>query len=1092
MRQWTGWTAVAAAGLGLAMMTAAGAQAPAAPAPGSYTALYWRYVGPPGNRTDAVSGVPGDPMTYYSGTASGGIFKTTDGGLHWQAIFDHEPVLSIGALAVASSDHNVVWAGTGEAFIRSHISIGDGVYKSTDAGATWQHMGLDQTGRIARIVIDPTNPDVVLACALGTTYGPQPERGVYRSADGGATWTKSLFVDENTGCNGLAMDPSNPRILFAGMWQFVQHTWNEDSGGPSSGIYKSTDEGRTWTHLTGHGLPHSPLGKINLAIAPSDPQRVYAMIETGDGTVENGQPTQIGVLWMSDNSGASWTLMNSNPGLQSRTQYFNRPAVSSDNPNEIYFCGNSFLHSLDAGRDLARMGSPGGDNHDMWIDPNNASNMAVANDSGISISHDRGAIWNHVPLPIAQIYHVATDNDVPYHLFGNKQDGGSYMGPSQTGSRGFGGRGGRGGAAQVGAPIPSAAWTSVGGGESGWAQPDPADNNIVWSSGSGDGSLGGVVTREDLRTGQIRNVEIWPDDTLGAPADQVKYRFMWEFPLMFSPFDHNTVYAASQVIHVTHDGGASWQVMSPDLTRNDKSKQGYSGGLTRDNIGVQYFDTVFSVAESPKQKGLIWAGTNDGLVQLTRDDGKTWTNLSANLPGKPEYGIVSNIEPSYFDASTAYLTVDAHQMDDRDPYVYRTTDYGATWTKITDGLPTTEPNSYAHEVIEDPNHQGLLFLGTEGGVFVSFDAGDHWQSLQNNLPHVPVYGLTVQKRQHDLDIATYGRGFWILDDITPLEQLATSSTGAAATLFPIRPAYEFRGGGGFGRGGNDATEGNNPPAGPDITYYLPQAAEGRGRLSIVDAAGKTVRTLAAPTGAGLHRVWWDMRGTASAPLRLYTMPPHMPSVTLNAAGWRNVPYVSPMTLSYPPGAYTVKLTVGGQTYSQPLELRKDPRSPATPADFAAQFKLEQAIYGEFNQYARLLDETEAVRVQLRALGVTLRLDGNGRPLTQQAQTVDAKLVALEAKLFKNETSGQGEDEDRQAPGLGGTLDFLYQDVASADYPPTQQEVEVNQLILQRLAADRAELGQIESRDVAALNAALAQHKLAGISVAPAAPGPQRP
>ncbi|HXE31232.1 MAG TPA: hypothetical protein VN515_05475 [Terriglobales bacterium] len=1066
-----------------AVATAAMLAAAQSPSAASFNQLRWRYIGPPGNRTDAVTGVPGDPMTYYSGSAAGGIFKTTDGGLHWRPIFDAEPVMSIGALTVAPSDHNIVWAGTGEAYLRSHVSIGGGIYKSTDAGATWKFMGLEKTGRIGHIAVDPQNPNVVLACALGTTYGPQPDRGVFRSTDGGATWTKTLFVDEGTGCSDLAMDRSNPSILFAGMWQFEQKTWGQQSGGPSSGLFKSTDGGATWTKLTGHGLPHSPLGKIDVAIAPSNPQRVYAMIETGDGFVIDGKPTQTGVLWMSDDDGATWQLMSSDDGLQSRTHYYNFTAVSSDNENEIYFLGNTFFHSLDGGRDLARMASPGGDNHDMWIDPTNANNMAVANDSGVSITHDRGTVWNHISLPIAQIYHVTTDNAVPYHVFGNKQDGSSYMGPSQTGAGGRGGRGGRGGAVALGAPIPSSDWTSVGGGESGWAQPDPVDNNIVWSSGSGDGSLGGVVTRMDLRSGQIRNVEIWPDDTLGSHASQVKYRFMWEFPLMFSPFDHNTLYAGSQFVHVTHDGGQSWQIISPDLTLNDKSKQQNSGGLTQDNIGVEYFDTVFSIAESPKQRGLIWVGTNDGQVQLTKDGGKNWSNLSKNLPGLPQYATISNIEPSHFEAGTAYLTVDGHLVDNRDPYVYKTTDFGATWTKITSGLPTA-PNGYAHQVIEDPSKEGLLFLGTEGGIYVSFNAGGQWQPLQNNLPHVPVYGLTVQTRAHDLDIATYGRGFWIMDDITPLERAAGGDTAAA--LLPIRDAYEFRGaGGGFG-GGNDNTQGNNPPAGADINYVLPEATRGV-RISIVNAAGETVRAMNAPGNAGVNRVWWDFRENPMAPIVVRTVPPGMPSVTLNAQGTRPAPYLSAITLTDPPGAYTVKLSAGGVESSQPLTVLKDPRSPGTTADFTAQFKLERAIRDEMAQFTDLLNQAEALRVQLHALDVSLRLNRDGAALRTQAGGVDQKLVALEGLLYKNETTGQGEDEDRVPAELGDSLDHLFQDVGSADYPPTNQEIEVNNLLIQRLADDRAQLNGIVKTDIAPLNAALSQHQAGSIAVPAEAP-----
>ncbi len=996
-------------------------------------------------------------MTYYSGTAAGGIFKTTDGGMHFRPVFDAEPVMSIGALAVADSDHNVVWAGTGESFFRSHVSIGAGVYKSTDAGATWKLMGLEKTGRIARIVIDPKNPETVLACAMGTLYGPQPERGVYRSTDGGNTWALTLHVDDNTACSELAMDPSNPRILFAGMWQFEDKTWGQTSGGPGSGLFKSTDGGQHWTRLQGHGLPPSPWGKVNVAIAPSNPQRVYAMIETGDGFVIDGKKTTPGVLWASSDDGASWQLMSTNDGLQSRTHYYNRVEVSSDNENELYFMGNTYYHSLDGGRTVTQTASPGGDNHDVWIDPKDAKNIAVANDSGISITHDRAAVWNHVQLPIAQMYHVTTDNAIPYHVFGNKQDGSSYMGPSQTGAAGRGGRGGgRGGAIALGGPIPSSDWKSVGGGESGWAQPDPVDNHIVWSSGSGDGSMGGIVTRLDLRTGQIRNVEIWPDDTLGASASEVKYRFMWEFPLMFSPFDHNTLYAGSQFVHVTHDGGQSWQIISPDLTLNDKSKQQGSGGLTQDNIGVEYFDTVFAIAESPKQRGLIWAGTNDGLVQLTRDGGKNWANLTANLPGLPKYLTISNIEPSHFAAGTAYLTADGHQVDNRDPWVYKTTDFGATWTKITNGLPMAA-NGYAHQVIEDPAREGLLFLGTEGGVYVSFNAGGEWQPLQNNLPHVPVYGLTVQTAAHDLDIATYGRGFWIMDDITPLERAAAAE---AAGLLPIRPAYEFRGsGGGFG-GGNDNTQGNNPPAGADIDYYLPEAVRGRAQISIVDAAGATVRTLNGPAAAGVNRVWWDFRANSGRAIMVRTVPANMPSVTLNANGERPAPSVTPITLNEPPGAYTVKLTVGDVQSSQPLEVLKDPRSPATPADFAAQFKLEQAIQAEMNEYAALLDHVEALRVSLHAQDVVLSLDTNSSAKREAIAATDQKLVDLEGKLFKNQITGLGEDEDREAPTLGDEIDHLFSEVASGDFPPTAQAVEVNQLLVQKLSQLKTEFATI--------------------------------
>ncbi|MDQ3172856.1 MAG: sialidase, partial [Acidobacteriota bacterium] len=561
-------------------------------------ALRYRYIGPVGNRLTSVVGLSGQPNIYFVGAASGGIFKTTDGGVHWEPIFDEQPVSSIGSLAIAPSDPNIVWAGTGEAWIRSHISVGQGIYKSTDAGKTWTLMGLEKSGRIGRIVIDPRNPDIVLAAALGHAYGPQQERGVFRTTDGGKTWERVLFTDENTGCSDLVMDPSNPRILFAGMWPLVIRTWGRESGGPGSGLFKSTDGGVTWKKLTGRGLPSRTTGKFALAIARSNPNRIYALIETGDGVPLNGKETDRGKMWRSDDGGDTWRLMSYDRNMGGRTHYYFRTEVSPDNPNETYYLTAGFAVSLDGG-ETARLasfaGSPGGDNHDIWIDPTNANRMAVANDGGVSISVNRGRSWYRVQLPIAQMYHVTVDNRVPYYVYGNEQDDPSYRGPSRTGGGGFGG-----------GQIPRSAWHAVAGGESGWATPDPIDPNIIWSSASGSGSVGGIVERYDLRNGQARNVEVWPDQTNGSPAGELKYRFIWTFPLTISPHDHKKVYVGSQHVHQTTDDGQSWQIISPDLTTNDKSKQGFSGGLTGDNIGVEYFATLFAIAESPKEKGLIW------------------------------------------------------------------------------------------------------------------------------------------------------------------------------------------------------------------------------------------------------------------------------------------------------------------------------------------------------------------------------------------------------------------------------------------------------------------------------------------------------
>src|SRR5215831_16678838 len=733
--------------------------------------LRWRYIGPVGNRVTSIVGVPGQPYIYYAGSASGGIFKTVDGGIHWEPIFDAQPVSSIGSLEIAASKPDIVWAGTGEPWIRSHISVGQGIYKSTDAGKTWQLMGLEKTGRIGHVVIDPKNPEIVMACAVGHAYGPQQERGVFRTTDGGQTWSRVLFTDENSGCSDLVMDPNDPKTLFAGMWPLVIHTWGRESGGPGSGLFVSHDEGATWTRITGHGLPSRMTGKWGLAIARSNSKRIYALIETGDGVPYNGQDTDGGKLWRSDDGGENWKLMSYDRRMGGRTHYYFRVEVSPDNEDEVHFLTNPYSRSTDGGQTILGgggpggggggggfQGTPGGDNHDIWIDPTQPDRIAVANDAGVSLSVTRGKSWQRIQLPNGQLYHVTTDNQIPYYVYGNRQDGPSYRGPSRTGGGGFGGGGGGGGGG-FGAPIPRSTWIGIAGGESGWATPDPVDNNIIWSSASGSGSVGGIVERFDLKTGQARNVEVWPDQVNGSPAADLKYRFLWTMPLTISPHDHNKVYVGSQFVHETTDGGNSWRVISPDLTSNDKSKQGFSGGLTGDNIGVEYAGVVFAIAESRLDKGLIWAGTNDGLVQVTRD-GKNWTNVTKNIPGLPPWGTVSNIEPSRYNAGTAYITVDFHQVNNRDPFVYKTSDYGKTWKAITNGIPHSML-SYAHCIREDPVRKGLLYVGTENALYVSFDDGENWQPLQAGLPHAPVYWIVIQPRFNDLVVATYGRGFWI-------------------------------------------------------------------------------------------------------------------------------------------------------------------------------------------------------------------------------------------------------------------------------------------------------------------------------------------
>lgn len=1030
------------------------AAAAAASASEPWSGLHWRNIGPEGNRFSAAAGIPGDPLTYYVGAASGGVWKTTDGGTNWRSLFDDQIVQSIGSIAVARSDKNVVWVGTGEGKIRSHISVGQGVYKSTDAGETWTLTGLEKTARIPRIVVHPQDPNTVLACALGHAYGPQQERGVYRTTDGGATWTRVLFVDENTGCSDIAMDPSNPRVLFAGMWQLEIHTYGRTSGGPGSGLFVSRDGGTTWTRLKGNGLPTKPVGKVAVAIAHSNPQRVYAMIETGDGIPWNGEPTENGQLWRSEDGGRQWSLISRDRNVMGRAHYYSRMAVAADDEDETYFLTASFSKSIDGGRtvDVVRRGqAPGGDHHDMWIDPTNANRMIVAHDQGLSISQNRGRTWYRQRLTNAQMYHVTVDNMIPYNVFGNKQDEPTYRGPSN--SRLGGGR------------IVRGQWHAVGGGESGWATPDPTDPNIIWSTASGSGMVGGIVVRFEESRRQFRSVEIWPKQSNG-PAEGVKYRFVWDSPLQISPWDHNTIYVGSQHIHRTRDGGQSWQIISPDLTLNDRSRMGSSGGLTGDNIGVEYAGVVYSIAESAKERGLIWAGTNDGLVHVSRDTGATWTNVTANIPNLPVWGSVRSIAPSKYDAATAYIAVDFHQMNSRDPFVYKTTDYGKTWKSITNGLPR-DNLSYAKIIIEDPVRRGLLYLGTENAIYVSFDAGEQWQSLQADLPHAPVSGIVVQEHFNDLVISTYGRGFFILDDIGPLQQLTPEVTNSAAHLFTLRAAYRFRPITNPSSSYDDPTTGEDPEYGASINYWLKAPAAQAPVITILDAQGRTVRTLRGTNRAGINRVAWDLRDEPSTETRLYTSPRYAPHIAVGPEG-RVAPGTSRLSVLVAPGMYTVKFSAGGVEQTRPLEVRKDPNTAGSAAEIAEQIRLLEAIRADMNSGSAAVMRAERVRVQLEGL----RRVATDPEVRRLAEALETKLADAEMPLVDLRQTGGGQDGVRFAAALLANLSYLANGLAGGDFRPTNQQVEVQALLKELVRTNVGAIEALLASDLAALNAML--------------------
>ncbi len=1028
---------------------------------GLFDELKYRHIGPVGNRVIAVTGEPGDPRVYYAGAASGGIFKTTDGGAHWQPVFDEEPVSSIGSLAVAPSDPNVVWAGTGETFIRANISIGNGIYRSTDRGKTWQHRGLEETGRIGRVLVHPEKPDVVYAAALGHVYGPQQERGVYRTTDGGESWKRVLFVDENTGCSDLVMDPGNPRILFAGMWQIHVNTWSRQSGGPGSGLYTSRDGGESWEKLEGGGLPDFPWGKIGLTMSAADSGRVYALIETNSNRDFESFDEFQGVLWRSDDGGESWTMASADNNLVQRPLYYSRALAAPDDADEVYFMSVRHSTSLDGGKTaFSTKSQPGWDHHDMWIDPGDAERMIVGHDGGVSISTNGGASWSRPQLPIAQMHHVNVDRRIPYFVYGNRQDGPSARGPSNT---------------LTGGAIPIGAWHSVGGCEVGFAVPDPVEEQYVWT-----GCFDGILELHDLTTGRSRNVSVWPDAVESWPAGELKYRFQWSFPIAMSPHDHRRVYVGSQFVHMTADGGESWDVISPDLTTDDPELQRRTGGLTLDDAGPTIAPVVFAIAESPLEEGLIWAGTNDGLVQLTRDGGRNWTDVTANLPDLPPRGTVSNVEPSRHAAGTCYLTVDRHQLGDTDPHVYKTADYGQTWTKLSDGIPRSV-FSYAHCVREDPVRPGLLYLGTENGVWVSWDDGGRWHSLQSNLPHAPVHWLAIQEDFNDLVVATYGRGFWILDDVTPLQQLTAPAApspedeeDAAALLFAPRPAYRFRFREPPMSQPEDPAAGENPEYGASLHYRLAADLDDEEELevAVLDSSGVLVATLEdAPTKAGLHRLHWNLRYTRTREVKLRTKPEENPHVPIPEKGWRPLSDGGRLAVLAPPGTYTVRLTAGDDVLTRALTVEKDPATGGSEGEIRMQAEVLFELRDMLNLATDLVNEIEWLRKQLDDLDERLR--DTDRPdseeIREAAEELDDDLKELESAFFDLRLTGARQDTLRWRRLLYSKIAYLARSIGGSDFPPTSQQLELYDLLRQELEARHRRFAEIRDGDVAAFN-----------------------
>ena len=1021
---------------------------------GGQEGFRFRFIGPTvGNRVAAVAGVSGDPNVYYAGAASGGVWKTTDGGARWLPIFDKEPVAAIGALAVAPSDPNVVWAGTGEAWaIRDSDVMGNGVYKSTDAGKTWTHMGLDATGRIGRVIVNPRDANNVFVCALGRTTGPQQERGVYRTTDGGKNWERVLFVDENTGCSGLAMDPQNPDVLFAGTWQVVMHTYGELSGGPGSGVYVSHDGGTKWTRIEGHGMPKPPVGKIDVAVAPTDSDRVYALIQTKDQ----------GSVWRSDDGGENWRVVNWQRALIGRAGYYIRIAVSSGNEDEIYIANSGFYESIDGGETFKEV-PWGGDNHDIWVDPKNPDRFALTNDGGILLTTAHGRGFNRVSLPIGQMYHVAVDNQIPYDVYSNMQDDGNMRGPSTSFGFAFGG------GEQPG-------WDhAMGGCESGWTLPDLSDPNIVWAT-----CYGNEVTVWDARTKMARSVSPWIHTLDSAPND-AKYRCHWTPPLAIDPFDNKTVYYGCQVIFKTSDGGVHWSVISPDLSTNDPSRIVSSGGIVGDNLGQFYGEVVFAIAPSQVQKGLIWAGTNDGQVWYTKDGGGHWNNVTKNISGLPAWGAVTSIEPSHFEAGTAYVSIDFHLMDNRDPYVYKTTDFGQSWTQISSDLPKNEL-SYVRVVAEDPNCKGLLFAGTGNDLFYSSDDGGHWKVLDDGLPHATVSWAVVQKQFHDLVVSTYGRGLYILDDITPLEQMAKDHSDAAVRFFAPRATYRFV------RGGRAI-----------LDYSLKSATKEPVDIEVLDEHNTVIRKLKAPGKAGMNRTAWDLRYEPPHVIALRTAAPDNPHIweepRFRGKDSRPVTHwgiegaqVGPIVA---PGKYTLRLTVNGQTFTQPLTILKDPHAPSSDADIDASVKALLRIRDDITHTSDMVNRIEWMRKQLEDVNAMLADQKSKADLRKSVQQMDQKMQSVEFKLLTREQANSDDKYYTDAYKVYLNLIWLNGEVGTgagdvaggADFAPTPASLEVLQNIEKSLSEATADYQNLMTQQLPAFDRTLTQQGITPLTAA---------
>ena len=952
-------------------------------------AIHFRQIGPAlsGGRVTAVAGVPGHPQIYYVGGADGGVFRTEDGGMTWKALFQHRAVASIGALAIDPHNPSVVWIGTGEANIRNDVSYGDGVYVSSDSGVHWRHVGLDATMQISRILVNPSHPDTVLVGAMGNPWRNSTARGVYRTTNGGASWQRVLYIGPDVGISDMAMDPLNPNIVYAATYRFRREPWHYSAGGPEDAIYKSIDGGVSWQRLTGHGLPSGALGRIGLAVAPSAPNMVYAVIGTHQG-----------VLWRSNDAGRNWTLVSKDQSIDARPFYFSHIAVDPKNPAHLFALSMRLLASSDGGRTWKRIArSIHVDNHAIWIDPTGSGRIIEGNDGGVALSLDNGKHWAFIHnLAIGQFYHVAAGGGLFYQVCGGLQDNNSWCGPAVSKDpRGISSRG----------------WYGFNGDDGIYGIPAADNPNLIYNEGQN-----GAYFVYDRAEEQLHDIEPFPRDDNGRGADGARYRFAWEAAFAVSPANPKVLYAGGNVLFRSRNRGRTWRVISPDLTRNDKAKQGPSGGpVIEDNSGAEYYDAILTIAPAQSDPRVIWVGTDDGLVQLTRDGGKHWRNVTANIAHLPAWGRVESIDVSPSDPARALIAVDRHFSGDFHPYLFSTDDYGAHWRSISGNLPA---NVYAHVVRRDPRNPHLYFAGLENGLYVSWNAGRQWYKFGLGLPDAAVYDLALQRRTNSLVVATHGRGLWILDDLTPFEQWGEHLEHRALTLFKPEPAVRYWPFTQTEWMGDAAYYGQNPHYGAAFSYYLAHAVQQPGELLITNARGEVVRTYQGlhkgkpvrmtpqPAGAspaahkgevpwvsgaaGLHRIYWNLR--AQGPVR-----------------WRSAPRFNRgphQGALLPPGTYTVTLKIGGASASQTFTVRNDPASRGTLAGMSERYAVTAAVLHEVSQLDVALNRLETLGAQLRSLKRAVR----GLPEQRAADAAIGRLERARHAVLLKLTSNAGSSE----------------------------------------------------------------------------------